>query len=285
MFKIILLLVFILAIVNDAYGLSAGLRVHRLYRRQGYSRPVSNDEIAVLNLVNQERRKAGLKEVCLDPKLMDSAFVHSQDQAISGKMAHDGSDGSSPFVRINRQGYQFRTAGENVAFNYGSPQAVMDGWMKSPGHRANILNPDYTQMGIAGVPDSKGQRYWTQNFAAPSNGNSKCPNINQAQNPPPKSETPPPPPPRSTTSTSSSSTPNPTTSTSKAPSTTTSTAPTATSAATTTTTSAAPTTSGTPPRPTSPPSYGTQPSYGAPPSYGRPKGQKVCLKRRSKLMH
>ncbi|KAI9141738.1 CAP domain-containing protein [Paraphysoderma sedebokerense] len=175
--------------MTDVYGSPAGLRAHRLHRRQGYSRPVTNDEITVLNLVNQERRQRGLSELCLDPKLMDSASLHSQDQARSGRMSHTGSDGSSPFTRIRQNGYQYRGAAENVAWNQASPQEVVNTWMRSSGHRANILNPTYTQMGIAVV-----NRYWTQVFAAPSNGNSKCPDTNQAPNNPPNNEAPTPPP-------------------------------------------------------------------------------------------
>jgi uncharacterized protein YkwD len=79
-------------------------------------------------------------------------------------MSHTGSDGSSPFDRIRRYGYNYRRAAENVAAGYSSAQDVMRGWMNSSGHRANILNPRYRDIGIGDASGNK--RYWTETFGA-----------------------------------------------------------------------------------------------------------------------
>ncbi|ATO14512.1 serine protease [Micromonospora sp. WMMA2032] len=119
----------------------------------------------VVTLVNQERAKAGCKALSVDSKLTLAAQRHSQDQADHKKMSHDGSDGSDVGARLDRAGYAWRAYGENVAWNQQSPAAVMDAWMNSPGHRANILNCSFTEIGV-GVARSNGP-YWTQDFGTP----------------------------------------------------------------------------------------------------------------------
>ncbi|MER7456184.1 CAP domain-containing protein [Micromonospora sp. NPDC126480] len=126
---------------------------------------VSAQAREVVNLVNAERAKAGCGALSIDDKLMTAAQRHSQDQADHQNMSHTGSDGSDPGDRINRVGYQWRTYGENVAWNQKTPAAVMDAWMNSSGHRANILNCAFTEIGV-GIASSNGP-YWTQVFAAP----------------------------------------------------------------------------------------------------------------------
>ncbi|MFI2711795.1 CAP domain-containing protein [Micromonospora sp. NPDC018662] len=119
----------------------------------------------VVDLVNQERAKAGCKALGVDTKLTLAAQRHSQDQADHKTMTHDGSDGSDVGKRLDRVGYAWRAYGENVAWNQQSPAAVMDAWMNSPGHRANILNCSFTEIGV-GVARSNGP-YWTQDFGTP----------------------------------------------------------------------------------------------------------------------
>jgi uncharacterized protein YkwD len=76
-------------------------------------------------------------------------------------MSHTGSDGSSPGDRITRAGYTWSAYGENVAYGYATPEQVMNGWMNSPGHRANILNCSFKEIGVGlAQPGS----YWTQDF-------------------------------------------------------------------------------------------------------------------------
>ncbi|PZG19858.1 hypothetical protein C1I95_10710 [Micromonospora craterilacus] len=125
----------------------------------------SSEAAQVVELANAERAKAGCGALSVDEKLMTAAQRHSQDQADNRNMSHTGSDGSDPGERIDRVGYVWRTYGENVAWNQKTPAAVMDAWMNSPGHRANILNCAFTEIGV-GVASSNGP-YWTQVFAAP----------------------------------------------------------------------------------------------------------------------
>ncbi|MEU7573125.1 CAP domain-containing protein [Micromonospora sp. NPDC049240] len=119
----------------------------------------------VVDLVNQERAKAGCKALGVDSKLTLAAQRHSQDQADHKTMTHDGSDGSDVGQRLDRVGYAWRAAAENVAWGQQGPAEVMDAWMNSPGHRKNILNCSYTEIGV-GVARSNGP-YWTQDFGTP----------------------------------------------------------------------------------------------------------------------
>ncbi|MFG1842321.1 CAP domain-containing protein [Micromonospora sp. NPDC049175] len=131
----------------------------------GSSGTVSAQAREVVDLVNAERAKAGCGALSIDDKLMTAAQKHSQDQADHKNMSHTGSDGSNAGVRLDRVGYAWRTYGENVAWNQQTPAAVMDAWMNSSGHRANILNCAFTEIGV-GIATSNGP-YWTQVFAAP----------------------------------------------------------------------------------------------------------------------
>ncbi|UUU32522.1 CAP domain-containing protein [Streptomyces sp. CA-210063] len=117
----------------------------------------------VLALVNAERDKAGCAPVTENAKLTKAAQNHSQDMADHQNMSHTGSDGSSMTDRLARVGYAYRSAGENVAAGYGTPESVMDGWMNSSGHRANILNCGFKEIGIGLAQPGN---YWTQNFGS-----------------------------------------------------------------------------------------------------------------------
>nr|WP_030500821.1 CAP domain-containing protein [Micromonospora purpureochromogenes] len=119
----------------------------------------------VVTLVNQERAKAGCKALTVNAKLNLAAQRHSQDQADHKKMDHTGSNGSQPWDRVKAAGYSYSMVGENVAWGYQTAAEVMDGWMNSEGHRKNILNCGYTQIGM-GLARSNGP-YWTQVFGTP----------------------------------------------------------------------------------------------------------------------
>ncbi|MFE4053393.1 CAP domain-containing protein [Streptomyces sp. YIM B13518] len=115
----------------------------------------------VVELVNAERAKAGCSPVKANSTLAEAAQDHSEDMAASGTMSHTGSDGSSPGDRITRAGYSWSTYGENVAYGYSTPEQVMTGWMNSPGHKENILNCAFEEIGVGlAQPGS----YWTQDF-------------------------------------------------------------------------------------------------------------------------
>jgi uncharacterized protein YkwD len=122
-------------------------------------------ETEVFNLVNQERAKKGLKAFLCD--LVATKVAHDYSQVMCDKhwFNHTGPDGSSPFQRMEDAGIQFSTAGENIAAGQKSPASVMQSWMNSAGHRANILG-NYTYIGVGYVACSGGNmgHYWTQDF-------------------------------------------------------------------------------------------------------------------------
>ncbi|MEU8780377.1 CAP domain-containing protein [Streptomyces sp. NPDC048637] len=115
----------------------------------------------VVELVNSERRKAGCSPLTVNAKLTKAAQDHSKDMADHKNMSHTGSNGSSPEDRITRAGYSWSSYGENVAYGYSSPESVMEGWMSSPGHKRNILDCSFKEIGVGHAqPDD----YWTQDF-------------------------------------------------------------------------------------------------------------------------
>jgi len=124
----------------------------------------------VLDLVNAERTSRGLVPVSLSAELNTASHAHTERQAADGSIFHqDPQDGSSPGDRIGRAGYSFSTWGENVAAGYPTAEAVMNGWMTSPGHCRNILNPGFTEMGVGFVTGGERfNQFWTQVFARPS---------------------------------------------------------------------------------------------------------------------
>ncbi|MFF4490682.1 CAP domain-containing protein [Streptomyces sp. NPDC001544] len=115
----------------------------------------------VIELVNAERAKVGCPALTPNATLTKVAQAHSADMAAHQNMSHTGSDGSSPGDRLTSAGYDWSAYGENVAYGYSTPEQVMAGWMASPGHRANILNCSFKEIGVGlAQPDS----YWTQDF-------------------------------------------------------------------------------------------------------------------------
>jgi uncharacterized protein YkwD len=131
----------------------------------GGSTAQSADENEVVEITNRERAAAGCGAVTVNAKLASAAGAHSKDQADHNTMSHTGSDGSSPWDRSERAGYS-NAIGENVAAGYRTPAAVMDGWMNSDGHRANIENCDAKAIGVGLAYASDGTPYWTQMFGS-----------------------------------------------------------------------------------------------------------------------
>ncbi|MEO3924601.1 CAP domain-containing protein [Micromonosporaceae bacterium B7E4] len=125
----------------------------------------SSQEAQVLAIVNRERAANGCATVVINSDLAEAARLHSQDQGEHTNMSHTGSDGSDFVERARRAGYD-RPIGENVAMGYENAAAVMDGWMNSSGHRANILNCDARAMGVGVATGADGRLYWTQVFGA-----------------------------------------------------------------------------------------------------------------------
>lgn len=120
-------------------------------------------EATMLVLVNEERKKAGLKPVAADPELRVVARAHSKDMFARGYFAHVDPDKNDPFDRMRAGGVKFLTAGENLALAQTLQQAH-DGLMKSPGHRANILQPQFGRLGIGILDGGIYGLMVTQNF-------------------------------------------------------------------------------------------------------------------------
>jgi uncharacterized protein YkwD len=127
--------------------------------------PPASTSSDAITLTNQERVNAGLAPLNANGALNNAAATHSADQAARNQMTHTGSNGSNAGDRIRAAGYQPGTWGENVAAGYTSSSSVVAGWMGSSGHRANILNPAFTQIGVASATAANGTRYWTMVLA------------------------------------------------------------------------------------------------------------------------
>ena len=133
---------------------------------------------SVLSSINAARAKAGCGPLRTNPKLMAAARSHARAMAEQNFFAHAGKDGSRMSTRIKRQGYSYRAAAENIAAGHTSAGEVVRGWLKSAGHRKNILNCRMEETGIALVyqADDRPIRgnpaplryYWVQVFADPA---------------------------------------------------------------------------------------------------------------------
>ncbi|MDX3639634.1 CAP domain-containing protein [Streptomyces sp. MB09-02B] len=119
-------------------------------------------EAAVLLLVNEERAKAGCQPVAANSDLAKLAETFSADMALRGFFDHTDPDGSDPWDRAAALGIT-GLGGENIARGQATAEAVMEAWMNSPGHRANILNCDFKTLGV-GVHLGDGGPWWTQDF-------------------------------------------------------------------------------------------------------------------------
>lgn len=122
---------------------------------------VTSYEAEVIRLVNEIRQENGLKPLTTNWELSRVARYKSQDMLDNRYFSHTSPTYGSPFQMIKAFGLSYRSAGENIAMGYSTPQAVVNGWMNSSGHRANILNASYTQIGVGYVAQG---HYWTQMF-------------------------------------------------------------------------------------------------------------------------
>jgi uncharacterized protein YkwD len=131
--------------------------------------------LALVNEARSQGRKCGASAYGPAPALKvsalldDAAQIHATDMATHDFFAHKGSDGSRPSDRITRVGYKWQAVAENIAAGYREIDPVVQGWLASPGHCANLMNPVYTQMGIAFAlnPKSESGIYWSQTFGRP----------------------------------------------------------------------------------------------------------------------
>jgi len=139
------------------------------------ARPAAADDAAfaaeVLNLVNKERQANGLAPLTRAVELDRAAQKFAVYMGEAGFFSHNGPDGSTPASRIKAEGYNGTTWGENIAAGQRTPEAVMNAWMNSSGHRANILNANFKEIGIgcATVSGSPMGIYWVQDFGARKN--------------------------------------------------------------------------------------------------------------------
>jgi uncharacterized protein YkwD len=133
----------------------------------------------VLDLVNRARatpRYCGsmafkaARPVRWNDSLAKASRLHAEDMARYNYFSHRGHDGSDPAQRVERAGYRYRSTGENIAAGEQmKPEDAVAGWIKSPGHCANLMNPAYSEMGVAFAVDSRSEMgvYWAQVFGTP----------------------------------------------------------------------------------------------------------------------
>ncbi|NOR88911.1 MAG: hypothetical protein GQ524_01530 [Anaerolineales bacterium] len=110
-------------------------------------------ESSLIQLINQERQSRGIGTLSQQSQLAAAARIHSEDMACNDFVSHTGSDGSLPWDRARAQGYSYSAIAENIFAGSSSAQSIFNGWMNSSGHRDNMLNPTYTEIGV-------GYRYW-----------------------------------------------------------------------------------------------------------------------------
>lgn len=118
-------------------------------------------EQRVVELTNQERKKHGLSPLVVNSKLTESAKAKSQDMAEHDYFNHTSPTYGSPFDMMDKLGISYQTAGENIAKGQSTPESVVQAWMDSEGHKANILNPKFTHIGVG---FEKNEIIWTQQF-------------------------------------------------------------------------------------------------------------------------
>lgn len=121
-------------------------------------------EQKVIDLVNQQRAYNGLPALKANWEVSRVARYKSQDMIDKRYFAHQSPTYGSPFNMMENFGIRFSAAGENIAYGQRTPQEVMNSWMNSPGHRSNILNRTYNQIGVGVAKSSNGTFYWTQMF-------------------------------------------------------------------------------------------------------------------------
>ncbi|MFD6209961.1 CAP domain-containing protein [Peribacillus sp. NPDC060253] len=121
-------------------------------------------EQQILSLVNEERSKKGLPSLAMDSAISHVAILKSEDMRDNNYFNHTSPRYGSPFEMMKSFGVSYNYAGENIAAGQPSAEAVMNSWLNSPGHKANILNKNYSKIGIGHATGGKYSHYWTQQF-------------------------------------------------------------------------------------------------------------------------
>jgi uncharacterized protein YkwD len=124
---------------------------------------------SIVDLTNAERSDAGVVPLRASSQLMQAAQLHAEQMARTGQMSHEiaGVRYPAPPDRLAAVGYRWGSYGENIAMGQTSATAVMASWMRSSGHRGNILNGRYREIGVGYARDSAGRPYFVQVFATP----------------------------------------------------------------------------------------------------------------------
>lgn len=142
-----------------------------IYPGQKITIPTQSDvksfENEVIRLVNIQRSNQGLQSLTQNWELSRVARYKSQDMLDKNYFSHTSPTYGSPFTMMENFGIHFSSAGENIAMGQRTPAEVMNAWMNSPGHRANILSPSYSQIGVGLAKNPNGSPYWTQEFIKP----------------------------------------------------------------------------------------------------------------------
>jgi uncharacterized YkwD family protein len=125
---------------------------------------LSDYELEVINLVNKEREKHNLKPLEIDMKVSQLARQKSEDMRDKNYFDHTSPTYGKPCDHMKKEGVKYKYCGENIAAGYKTPEEVMEGWLKSKGHRENILNSDYTHIGVGYAEGGTYGTYWTQQF-------------------------------------------------------------------------------------------------------------------------
>jgi uncharacterized protein YkwD len=127
--------------------------------------PMPEFEDSVLTQTNAARAQAHCAPLRMDPKLLAVARLHSADMAQNNYFNHTSPDGRDPGQRMQAAGYDLSGGwAENIAVGYDSPDAVMQGWLASTGHKENILNCSFKALGVGVARGADGRLYWTQDF-------------------------------------------------------------------------------------------------------------------------
>jgi len=123
----------------------------------------------VVNLTNGERTRGGLAALASNARLMQAAQLHAEQMAQAGRLDHvlPNAPYPRPEDRLAAAAYRWQAYAENVAMGQRTAAEVVNGWMQSSGHRANIMNPVYTEMGAGYARDANGRSYWVQVFGKP----------------------------------------------------------------------------------------------------------------------
>ncbi|MFJ8109409.1 CAP domain-containing protein [Streptomyces sp. NPDC096132] len=159
------------AFTHAALGHATDRRGGTTYWTALWASPLTTDGLArttaeVVDLTNRERARQGLRPLAVDPLLTSAAQAHCADMVARAFYSHTSPEGTQPWDRAAAAGSTRRTIGENIACGQRSAAEVVEGWMNSPGHRANILKPAFTHIGVGYAGGGPSGTYWTQLFGA-----------------------------------------------------------------------------------------------------------------------